>query len=74
MPLITAVAAVLDPVTDPLPHHAVPGVLAVAHVHLEAVTVEPLVTSILTLGDAVTHLGWIKYGWMLTLLSHHTWS
>ncbi len=56
MPLITAIAAVLDPVTDPLPHHTVPGVLTVAHVHLEAVTVEPLVTSILTLGDAVTHL------------------
>ena len=56
MSLVTPISAVLDSVTDPLPHNAVPGVLTVTHVHLEAVTVEPLITSISTLSAAITHL------------------
>ena len=56
MPLITAITAVLHPVTDPVPHDAVPGVLTVAHVNLEAVTVDPLITSILAMDVTVTHL------------------
>ena len=56
MSLIAPISAVPDPVTDPLPHDTVPRVLTVTHVHLEAVTVKPLITPISTLSGAITHL------------------